>query len=58
MQDIALSDMPNYTLFRKEPTDYIVETENGKDRRINIFIRRLVVRAALLTEKELIKHQE
>lgn len=50
--------MPKFTLFRQEPADYILETSNGKERRINVCIRRLVVRAAQLTEKQLVEFEE
>ena len=42
--------MPAFTLFRKDDNDYITESINGKDVRVNVCLRRLVVKAAMLTD--------
>lgn len=49
-----LSNMPKYELIRKDPKFMIVENQDGKDKKINVCIRRLIARAAMLTDKDLL----
>ena len=46
-----LSGLPKFTLFKKEDRDIINEMHMGKERKVNLCIRRLVARAAKLDEK-------
>jgi len=55
----VFADMPRFTLFRAEPADIISELDHsGVERRINISLRTLVIRGALLTEEQMQDHSD
>ena len=55
----AFADMPRFTLFRAEPADIISELDHsGVERRVNISLRTLVIRGALLTEEQMQDHSD